>query len=426
MASALETSREVLTGWEASAFARPARKIRWVLFATMSLASAAVIGMATINPILGAQLGGSAAWAGVPSATILIGSALGAPAWGYLSERAGRRAGLTAGLVVGCLGAALAGSGFLLESLIGFLAGLALIGLSSAAVNLSRFAAGDVHPAALRARAISNVVLGGAVGSMVGLLLIAPSGQAAVGAGLEELSGAYGAAILLFGAAAAATFVLLRPEPRELGRQVAAAFQPENLPGVPPRPVGMILRGRAALMAVSAMVFGQVVMVMVMVMTSLHMRDHSHALGSISLVIGSHTFGMYAFSVFSGRLADRWGRTPVIAVGAVTLTLACLTAPLSPQVLPLAVALFLLGLGWNFCYVGGSTLLADQLRPGERARTQGVNDLLVGASSAAASLTSGIVFAAMGYSVMAYFGALVALIPLMMALAWRRMAPAAA
>jgi MFS family permease len=324
------------------------------------------------------------------------------------------------------VGALVSGAAFLLGSLAGFLAGMTLIGVSGAAVTLSRFAAGDVHPAAMRARAISTVVLGGAIGSIAGPLVAAPSGLLAIGAGSEEWVGPYGAATLLLGAAAAATFLFLRPEPRDLGRQVAAVYQPETVDVGPRRSVGLILRGRASVLAVSAMIFGQVVMVMVMVMTSLHMLDHAHAMGNILLVIGSHTFGMYAFSVFSGRLADRWGRLPVIAGGAATLVLACLMAPLSSQLLPLAFSLFMLGLGWNFCYVGGSALLADQLRPGERARTQGVSDLLVSASSAAASLTSGIVFAAAGYSVMAYFGALVALIPLTMALAWRRtaMAPA--
>ncbi len=401
MATSIDVAPLKLAEWEASAFARPARTIQWVLFASMSLSSAAFIGMAAVNSILGAQLGGSAAWAGVPSATILVASALAAPVWGYISERAGRRAGLTAGLVIGGLGAGLAGTALLLGSLAGFLAGLALVGVSGAAVTLSRFAAGDVFPPALRGRAISNVVLGGAVGSIGGLLLVAPSGWLAIGAGVDELSGPYGAGIVLLAVAALSTFALLRPEPRELGRQVAAAFRAEGLPDVPPRSVGVILRERGAVLAVSAMVFGQVVMVMVMVMTSLHMRGHAYALGAISLVLGFHTFGMYAFSVFSGRLADHWGRVPVIAVGAATLVLACLAAPMSTQVLPLAFALFLLGLGWNFCYVGGSTLLADQLRPGERARTQGVSDLLVGGSSAVASLTSGIVFAASGYSVMA-------------------------
>ena len=142
----------------------------------------------------------------------------------------------------------------------------------------------------------------------------------------------------------------------------------------------------------------------------------------ISMVIAAHTFGMYAFSVISGRLADRWGRAQVILTGAGVLVLACVSATLSPDVLPLAVALFLLGLGWNFCYVGGSTLLADQLSPTERARTQGANDLLVGLASAAASLGSGLIFASLGYTLVAVIGAALSFIPVFFALQlmWNR------
>jgi len=126
---------------------------------------------------------------------------------------------------------------------------------------------------------------------------------------------------------------------------------------------------------------------------------------------------MYAFSVVSGRLADRYGLGPTILTGAVLLALAGLTAPLSPAAVPLGLALFLLGLGWNLCYVGGSSLLADQLAPSERARTQGFNDFLMGAASATGSLGSGWVFAAVGYGAMGVVAAAAALVPF--ALAWR-------
>jgi MFS family permease len=132
---------------------------------------------------------------------------------------------------------------------------------------------------------------------------------------------------------------------------------------------------------------------------------------------------MFAFSVLSGRLADRWGRGPVILIGASTLLLSCITAPLSPNVFPLAVALFLLGFGWNFCFVGGSALLSDQLSPLERSRTQGTNDLLVGLASAIASLGSGIVFAMSSYTVIAIVAGGIALIPLLMSLFWIRRKP---
>jgi MFS family permease len=161
------------------------------------------------------------------------------------------------------------------------------------------------------------------------------------------------------------------------------------------------------------------VMVMLMVITAVHMKGHQHALTDISLVISSHTFGMFAFSIISGQLADRWGRLPVILAGLGTTILACLLAPLSPDVVPLAVSLFFLGLGWNFCFVGGSSLLSDQLAPAERARTQGFNDLLIGLASAIGSFSSGLIFAATGYALTGLIGAAACLIPLGLALWWR-------
>jgi MFS family permease len=167
------------------------------------------------------------------------------------------------------------------------------------------------------------------------------------------------------------------------------------------------------------MIFGQLVMVMLMGITALHMQDHQHTLTDVSLVISSHTFGMFAFSIVSGQLVDRWGRGPVILVGLSTLILACVLAPLSPEVVPLALSLFLLGLGWNFSYVGGSSLLADQLSPGERARAQGFNDLLVGLASASGSFSSGLIFAALGYTLVGLVGLVLALIPFGLALWWQ-------
>jgi MFS family permease len=215
-------------------------------------------------------------------------------------------------------------------------------------------------------------------------------------------------------------FAWLRPEPRELARSLAAAAARPEAP-LARRPLREILAPADARLAVTALVLGQAVMVMLMVITSVHMKDHHHGLSSIAFVISSHVFGMYAFSVLSGRLADAWGRRPVIASGAVALAVACLLAPLSPQVLPLSFALFLLGVGWNFCYVAGSALLADQLRPDERARTQGFNDFLIGLASAAGAVASGMVFAATGYAAMGWLAAAAALVPVW--LAWRSSSP---
>jgi MFS family permease len=402
-----------------------ARKITWVLFANQSLASAGFIASATINSIIGAKLGGSAAFAGVPSAVYLLGSAFAASAWGYIMDRIGRRNGIVSGLIIGVVGNALVLFAIGISSFPLFLIGMVLMGIANAAVTLGRFAAAEVNPPEKRGAAISNVVLGGTFGAIVGPLLIGPMGNFVRAWGMDELAGAYIATLVLFAISSIVVFAGLRPDPRDLGKQVAEQYpDPASISLIgEARPIFEILRQPAALVAVIAMSLGQVVMVAIMVITSLHMRDHQHNLRDISAVISSHTFGMFAFSVISGRLADKWGRGPVILTGASTLLLACITAPLSPNVLPLAVALFLLGLGWNFCFVGGSTLLADQLSPLERSRTQGANDLLVGLASAIGSLGSGFVFAASSYTMIAVIAGVLALIPFLMSLLWIRKQP---
>jgi MFS family permease len=173
------------------------------------------------------------------------------------------------------------------------------------------------------------------------------------------------------------------------------------------------------IVAIVTVVFAQMVMITLMVMTSVHMKVHRHPLTAVSLVISAHTLGMYAFSIISGRLTDRWGRGQMIILGTVLLILSCLMAVPSTSLLPLAIALFLLGLGWNFAYVAGSTLLADQLSPEERAKTQGFNDLLLGFGAAAGSFGSGVLFAASGYGALGLVAASATLVPLGLALWWQ-------
>ncbi len=338
-------------------------------------------------------------------------------------DRIGRRFTLALGVGVGASGAAVASYAIAQHALLPFLVGVSMMGMANSALQLGRFVAAEVSPPDARGRAISTVVLGSTAGAVLGPFLVGPSGVTARRLGMDELSGPYAASALLFLVVVLLLLARLRPEPRELALSLAAA-RPEASPvgASDKRPLAEILRQPDARLAVCALVCGHAVMVMLMVITSVHMKEHHHPLPNIALVISSHVFGMYAFSVLSGRLADDWGRRPVIATGAAALALACLWAPLSPQLLPLAGALFLLGLGWNFCYVAGSALLSDQLRPQERATTQGFNDLLIGVAAASGAVSSGLVFAAIGYAVMGAVTAATSLVPL--ALALRRPATA--
>jgi MFS family permease len=399
-------------------YSRLASRITTVLFATQSLTSAAFIVSGAVSAIVGAQLVGDPAWAGVPAATQKVGSAVAALVIGAVMSRLGRRWGLTLGLAVGVLGAGLSVGAIIASNFPLFLVGLLFMGVASAANGLSRFAAAEVHPQHRRGRTISYVVAGGTVGAIVGPLLAGPAGHWALVAKMDELTGPFVAAAVLLGLASLTVFIWLRPEPRDIGKKIAEMEGESSAHQGIARPQAQILRQPETVIALSAMVGGQMVMAMLMGITSLHMMEYQHDLEDISLVISAHTLGMFAFSVFVGRLTDRWGRGPVIVTGAALLVLAGLLAPLSTAVLPLAVALLSLGLGWNLCYVGGSALLADQLSPAERANTQGTNDLFIGLATAAASLSGGLLLATIGFAGTGIVGALISIAPLGLAGWW--------
>ncbi len=396
---------------------RLARRITLALLVVQSLGSAGSIGVATVAAIVGAELSGRASLAGAPGATYQVGVAFAALLWGTLSDRLGRRNALSLGLVTGAIGAFGALLGVVSGSFGLLLLGLVVMGSGTASVQLGRFAAAEVNPIERRGRAVATVVLGGTFGSVVGPSLVAPTGALASGIGWSELAGPYLTVMVVYGLSILVLQAALRPDPKVIGEAVGRAA-PVGSHG-PARALPEILRDPMVRTAVVTVVLAHAVMVGLMQMTSLHMRDHAHTLAGISIVFSSHTFGMYAFSVVTGWLADRWGRLPVITTGALITIASCLAAPLSPQVLPLAVALFGLGIGWNFCFVAGSALLSDALSPAEKARTQGLNDLFVGLAGASAILFSGILFAGAGYAVMGLAGAALTL-PILPLVVWLR------
>jgi MFS family permease len=407
-------------------YARIAKKITSILFLVQSLSSAGFIAVFTVNALVGAELSGQPALAGVPEAVRVLGQAFAALAWGYIMEQIGRRRSFAMGQVVGVIGSVIAGGAVISRSFPLFLVGLALMGMARASADLGRFAAAEVHLPEKRGRAISNVVLGGTIGSVVGPLLVGPTGLWSLKVGFPEMAGPYSVGFLFWGVAAILVFIGLRPDPRDVGRELAR-LNPHTVPHLGrTRTLREILQQPGVIVAIVTVVFAQMVMITLMVMTSVHMKVYHHPLTAISLVISAHTLGMYAFSIISGRLTDRWGRGQVIILGTVLLILSCLMAVPSTSLLPLAIALFLLGLGWNFAYVAGSTLLADQLSPEERAKTQGFNDLLLGFGAASGSFGSGVIFASNGYGALGLVAASATLVPLGLALWWQmrgRLAP---
>jgi MFS family permease len=386
------------------------------LMMAQSLAQAAYSTAVTVNTLAAAQLSGQKALAGLAGMAVLGGSALAAYPAGYLMTRLGRHVGLTTGAAVAALGAGLAGFGIVRASFLAFLWGLFVLGMGRAALDQSRFAVAEVTPQQRRARAMSLVIWGATVGAVSGPLLAAPASNWALSLGMNTYAGP-----LLFTSAGYALvglvlFITLAVDWRALVERATAGSSPFAVVSSAPqrrRSFREALRQPAVFAALMAMACGQAAMVLLMASVSVHMSDHGHDLGDISAVISVHVLGMFAFSPLMGQMADRLGRRTVIVAGALTLMAGCVIAPLSLDTPWIALGQFCVGLGWSGCYVAGSALLADALGQAERASLQGANDAVVNVASAAGSLGSGLLLAAMGFTWLSVVGFAVALLPLL-------------
>jgi MFS family permease len=356
----------------------------------------------------------------LPAASVVLGSALGSALLSMLMARRGRRIGLALGYAVSVLGALVATTAVLTGSLIVLTLGTMLIGFGNSSNQLSRYAAADLVPIGRRASALGLVVWGATVGAVVGPNLVSPAGDMAEMLELPRLVGPYLMPVLFVGAAAVLSFTLLRPDPFELAHE--SAIESAEDAALPNVPLVDLLRRPGVIAAIVALVTGQVVMVLIMTMTPLHMTDHGHDLAAVGFVLSGHTFGMFALSPISGRLTDRFGSAPVIVAGLVILAFSAALAAVAPVTGGplLFIALFLLGYGWNLGFVAGSALLASNLAIGERTRLQGFTDAFIWSSAAAASLSSGLVVDWAGYATLGLIGAGLVAIPAIVLVGLRR------
>jgi MFS family permease len=386
-------------------------RMRWVLFGVSALGSTGYIAAVTVGTLVAAELSGGAALGGLPTAVTTIGTASAASLLTLLMLRIGRRGGILLGLFVGGLGGAVVLASVLLQSILLLLVGSAMTGFANAAGNLGRYIAADMSRPERRASAIGLVVWGMTIGTVIGPNLAAPAGDVASALGLPELAGAYGVTVLFLGLAVAAGYVLLRPEPYALA-DPSALHRDDDTAGPAPS-FGVLLARPNVLVALVSLVAAQVVMVLIMTMTPLHLTDHGHGLGTVGFVLSAHTFGMFGLSPLTGRLTDRFGSVAVIGAGLFGLAGAALLAALAPPDggFLLTLALFLLGYGWNMCFVAASSLLSHGLALAERTRVQGIADTLTWGTAAFASLSSGLVVAAASYTALGLLGVALTAIP---------------
>lgn len=382
------------------------------MFVTQSLFSASQIAIFTLLAIVATRLSGTEGAAGLPSSVQTFSQAVAAYPVGLLMGRFGRRVGLTLGYGSGVLGAFVGILAITAQSFPLLLISAMCIGAGRAGSDQSRFAAGELYPENRRARMIGRIVFAGTIGAIGGPALVAPSQTLVTQLGLDPQTGPWAIGLLFYGIATTITFFLLRPDPMAVARAIAdgEAKAKNELPDIPTRPLRELLRLPNVQLGILAMLISQTVMVVLMVMTPLHMDHLHHDSGAISMVISAHTLGMFGLSALTGYLIDRFGRKTMLIAGAAILISSAVLAPLSDNQFVLAVALFLLGLGWNFGYVAGSSLLSETLRGAERGRVQGVNDMLVAGCAAVGSLSAGPLFATGGYVAVSVMGLLLTVI----------------
>jgi MFS family permease len=406
------------------ALASARTRTRWALFLGVALGSTGHIAAVTVGAIVGEELLGNPTLAGAPGASVTMGAALGAIALSWLMARNGRRLGLTSGYLVGLVGATVAILAVVSRSFPLLILGTFLIGFGNASNNLSRYAAADLVPGNQRSVAIGTVVWGSTIGGIVGPLLVPISFKIAPLIGLPEHAGPYLVPMLFVTIAATLSYLLLRPDPFALAYEAHV----ERAADYVATPVREILLRPSVIGAFVALIAAQVTMTLIMTITPIHLQDHHHPIETVGVVISAHVLGMFALAPISGRITRLIGPVRTILLGSSVLISASLLAAFAPpeSATLLLVALFLLGWGWNLGFVAGSTLLSSGVDLGERARVQGVADAVIWTTSAAASLGSGAVVAAAGYSTLGFIGVAIVLLPIWLLVTRRNEIAAAA
>jgi len=395
------------------------RRMLWTLFAISALGSTGYIAAITVGTLVAADLAGSASLGGIPSSAAVLGTAVAASMLSALMVRVGRRPGLLGGLAIGVLGAVLALASVLLGSIPMLLVGAFFGGFANGAANLGRYVAADLVPPERRASAIGTVVWGSTIGAVAGPNLVAPAGSLATSLGLPELAGAFVLTAIFIGLALVLAAIFLRPEPYALADPSALERRPD---GTAAPSAATLFRHQPVLVALVALVAGQVVMVLIMTMTPIHLTEHGHGLATVGFVLSAHTFGMFALSPISGRLTDRFGSPAILGAGFGTLGIAAVLAAVAPPdggVL-LTIALFLLGWGWNLGFVAGSAMLTRGLALAERTRVQGIADASVWGSAAVAGLASGVIVAGASYTALGFLGLALLVVPAVLLVTSRR------
>lgn len=358
-----------------------ARRNALILAASQAIFGATSTALVVTSGLIGSTLAPSVAWATLPMALSIVGTALTTFPISLMMRRVGRRTGFVLCALAGAAGAFIGAYAIFVRSFELFLLGCLVSGIYQASASYYRFAAADTASPAFRPKAISWVMTGGIVAALVGTFMVmattnlfAPVTFAGTWVAMAVLA-LVGAAILLF-----IDIPLTQKHDAPSGR-----------------PLGVIARQPRYIVAAMTAMLAFGIMVLVMTATPVAMLGCGFSVKDSSWVIQWHALAMFVPSFFTGSLITRFGAEKISAIGMLLLVGAAVSGLMGIHFENFAIGLILLGLGWNFGYIGGTTMLTETYEPEEKNKAQGLNDFLVFTTTAVTSLMAGKLLAWFGW-----------------------------
>ena len=328
----------------------------------------------TIGGLAGQSLATNLCWATLPISLIVLGSMLAATPVSAIMQKYGRRTGFLIGTTAGAIGGAVGAYGLYVASFPIFLLGSFITGIYMSGQGFYRFAAADTASDAYQPKAISYVMAGGLLSAVIGPQLVKVTAESMV----IPFLGTYLAVIAVNVIGSGLFFFLDIPTPKP-----PAADEPRG------RSRMELLKTPAVAVAVICATVSYALMNLVMTSSPLAVVGCGFATNDAANVVTAHVLAMYAPSFFTGHLIARFGVQRIVGLGLLILAGAGGVALMGVELEHFFVALILLGIGWNFGFIGATTMLAANHAPHERGRVQGMNDLIVFGGVTMASLSSG-------------------------------------
>lgn len=362
-----------------------ARRNISILFLCQLISATGSIVIVTLGGILGSTLTENQALATLPVSLMVVVTALSTVPASLLMRAIGRKAGSALASTTAAAATLVAAYALSRESFVLFTVSAAMYGINLAFTQQYRYAAVESVESRFAGRAISLVLVGAIGGALLGPELVT-RGQFWIGG--AQYAGTLAAVAVLFGVQAV-LFLLLGPMHAEGSLHE----------GGEPRTLGQIARQPVFIMAVlgGTIAYGTMTLIMTATPLSMHVHD-GYPIDVTANVIRSHVLGMYVPSLVSGFLIERFGTVRMMGAGALALLASCLIGLAGQSVMHYWYALVLLGVGWNFLYVGGTTMLTFTYRMAERFKTQAVNEFCVFGTSATGSLLAGTVIHYYGWT----------------------------